>query len=203
MDQLTRSIGLLALCAYLLVWNFLMAYPLSEVFARGWQEIALWALFCLPVLVLGPGLMRSASCLTIQTNNPLWGIAGCLAFFTPLVFGMAVVGLLAWPIQALGFVQKCAGPCPATAGRIIHVVVVGLLMALLCVVFWRSPLKTLVYNLSEAGFVAYVFSLLLVVLVPAVLMRLISTGESPASAPVEDAIQFGPGPGFGKPESKQ
>ena len=199
MEQLTRSIGLLALCAYLVAWNFLMAYPLFGAFARGWQEIALWALFCLPVLVLGPGLMRSASRLTIQTNNPLWGIAGCLAFFTPLVFGMAGVGLLGWPIQALGFVQKCAGPCPATAGRIIHVVVLGLLMALLCVVFWRSPLKALVYNLSEAGFVAYALSLLIV---PAVFMA-ISTGKAPASAPVNGAVQFGPGPEFGKPAPKQ
>ena len=179
MNQLTRTLGLLALCAYLIAWDFMFAYGYSGVFARGWLEIAHWSLSWLPVLVLGPGLMRSASRLTIQTNNPLWGIAGCLAFFTPLVFGMVGVGLLWRLILTLGLVQTCTGPCPATTGRVIAVVVVGLLMALLCVVFWRSPLKALIYNLSEAGYVAYVLSLLSAPMVPIVfmaLMGLISTG---------------------------
>ena len=178
-NQLTRTLGLLALCAYLVAWNFLMAYGYLGVFAGVELETAYRALSWLPVLVLGPGLMLSASRLAIQKNNPLWVIAGCLAFFTPLVFGMVGLGLIRWPIHALGFLQKCAGPCPATAGRVIAIAVVGLLMALLCGVFWRSPLKALVYNLSEAGFVAYVLSLLFAPMVPIIFMALvglISTG---------------------------
>ena len=157
----------------------MFAYGYSGVFARGWLEIAHWALSWLPVLMLGPGQMLSASRLATQKNYPLWVVAGCLAFFTPLVFGMVPKQTHTRLILALGFVQTCAGPCPATAGRVIAVVVVGLLMASLCVVFWHSPLKALVYGLSEAGFVAYVLSLLFAPMVPIIFMALaglISTG---------------------------